>query len=168
MDKKSVATILFKNNRSKVLLTKRMDVPVWVLPGGGVEENETMEEAAIRETLEETGLRVAIKRKVGEFYPKNKLTRLTYLYECEILSGNLSLSDETTGIDFFDVTKLPKLMPPPYQEWIQDALLNYEYPIVKTTQSVTYPVLLQKILQHPILVGSFFIKKFLLFLKNKD
>jgi 8-oxo-dGTP diphosphatase len=37
---KSVACILFNKNRSEVLLIKRKDIPVWVLPGGGIDPGE--------------------------------------------------------------------------------------------------------------------------------
>lgn len=34
----------------------------WILPGGAVEEDETPEEAAVREVLEETGLQIELER----------------------------------------------------------------------------------------------------------
>jgi 8-oxo-dGTP pyrophosphatase MutT (NUDIX family) len=54
----SVIACIFSENKKKVLLTKRKDVPVWVLPGGGIEDNETIENAIIREVKEETGFDV--------------------------------------------------------------------------------------------------------------
>lgn len=159
----SVAGIIFKDNLSQVLLIKRRDVPVWVLPGGGIEEGESLTDALIREMLEETGFHVKIKRKVAEFHPINKLTLLTHLYECEILSGSAMTGNETSDIQFFPLNALPKLMPPPYQEWIADAQLNLKEPLIKHTKSATYFVLLIKLLKHPLLV----IKHFLNRLKHK-
>lgn len=49
----------------QVLLTKRADLEVWTLPGGGVEMGESVAEAAIREAREETGLEVELVRLVG-------------------------------------------------------------------------------------------------------
>lgn len=49
----------------KILLTKREDFEVWCLPGGAVDEGESIAQAAIRETREETGLIVELTRLVG-------------------------------------------------------------------------------------------------------
>ena len=51
----------------KVLLTKREDFEVWCLPGGGVEDGETLAEGAIREAKEETGLDVELTSLVGVY-----------------------------------------------------------------------------------------------------
>ncbi|MEI8300455.1 MAG: NUDIX hydrolase [Chlamydiota bacterium] len=153
----SVAGIIFKDN--EVLLIQRRDIPVWVLPGGGVEPEESLAQATIREVLEETGYHVKILRKVAEFHPKNRLTKLTHLYECVILSGSPHLGDETLDIQFFPITALPKLMPPPYHEWIHDASLRLKKPLIKYTHSASYLVLIEKILKHPILVIKYFLRK---------
>jgi ADP-ribose pyrophosphatase len=42
----------------RVLLIRHTYVPGWQFPGGGVSPGETVEEAAARETLEETGYRI--------------------------------------------------------------------------------------------------------------
>lgn len=42
----------------RVLLIRHTYVPGWQFPGGGVDPGETLEEAGLRETLEETGHRV--------------------------------------------------------------------------------------------------------------
>ncbi|KKL15500.1 hypothetical protein LCGC14_2505000, partial [marine sediment metagenome] len=108
MNKKdeSVISCIFSEDRKKVLLIKRRDVPVWTLPGGGVEDNETIEEAITREILEETGFQTKIKKKVGEYSPINKLAKFTHLFESEIVSGKPTLSDETKDIKKFDVDYL--------------------------------------------------------------
>ena len=43
-EKTAVACILFDESKTKVCLIKRRDVPVWVLPGGGVDPFEKSED----------------------------------------------------------------------------------------------------------------------------
>jgi len=60
--------IVFKveNNQGSVALVARRNGAVWCLPKGLVEENETPEETAVRETREETGLEGRVLEKLGE------------------------------------------------------------------------------------------------------
>lgn len=62
------ATAIVFNDKMEILLAKRYYVNdptnkyhgVWGFPGGRIEENEQPLEAAIRETLEETGIKIKI------------------------------------------------------------------------------------------------------------
>jgi ADP-ribose pyrophosphatase YjhB (NUDIX family) len=51
----------------KILLTKREDFEIWCLPGGAVDEGESIVQAAIREAREETGLEVKLTRLIGVY-----------------------------------------------------------------------------------------------------
>ena len=53
----------------KLLLVHHKDLNKWVQPGGHIEENETPEEAAIRETFEETGLDIEL---IGPHFPRKE------------------------------------------------------------------------------------------------
>ena len=56
--------------RGSILLVKRRIDPyrgLWAIPGGFVEEGETVEQAAAREAFEETGVRIKIKKLVGVY-----------------------------------------------------------------------------------------------------
>lgn len=154
---KSVTGIIFSPDRNSVLLIKRRDVPVWVLPGGGIDPAETPEHAVVREILEETGFTVKVDRLVGDYIPINRLSKRTHLYECTILSGEMALSSETKGVRFFPLAKLPPL-PPPYPDWISDSLLRLP-PVRKELLSVNYCALFKNLIFHPILVIRFLLSR---------
>lgn len=153
----SIAGIVFTPNRKSVLLILRRDVPVWVLPGGGIDPGETPEHAVVREILEETGFQVKVDRLVGDYYPANRLTYHTQLFECSILSGEATITNETRGAKFFPIDSLPP-MPPPYPEWVTDGLTQIA-PVSKTMHSVNYLKLLQYSLSHPLLVLRFLLSR---------
>lgn len=54
-----------------------------MLPGGGLEYGESFEEAAKRETLEETGYRVKVKEKISEKI--NSVGGVEQIYQAELL-----------------------------------------------------------------------------------
>ncbi len=59
------------NEKNQILVVYSPKLDVYVLPGGGIEENETEEEACIREVLEETGLKTKVNKvgaKVIEYF----------------------------------------------------------------------------------------------------
>ncbi len=62
----------------------------FVLPGGSVEEGESVEEAAIREAKEETGLDVIIEKELWQFH-NNADNRKHYYFLVTKYSGQLKL-----------------------------------------------------------------------------
>jgi 8-oxo-dGTP diphosphatase len=56
--------LLIETRPGTVVLVRRQNPPLgWALPGGFVDWGETLEHAARREALEETGLRVTLERQ---------------------------------------------------------------------------------------------------------
>ncbi len=157
-EKQAVYGIVFNTDKSQVLLIKRRDIPVWVLPGGGLDLNELPEKGALREVLEETGYHTGIVRKVAEYLPVNKMTQFSHLYECRIVDGAAQTGSETQDVRFFPLNQLPKL-PPPYAGWIRDAAANEAAVIRKKIEGVNYLVLVKLMIQHPILVGRYLLTK---------
>lgn len=153
----SVSGILFSDDRAQVLLILRRDVPVWVLPGGGIDPGESPATAIVREILEETGFHVKVSRLVGAYTPINRLARFTHLYECQIVAGQATPSSETKAVRFFPLANLPP-MPPPYLEWIYDALI-VQPTLYKRLESVNYWTLLKNIIFHPLLVARFLLSR---------
>jgi 8-oxo-dGTP pyrophosphatase MutT (NUDIX family) len=62
------AIILIEGNKLALIERHRAGRHYYTFPGGGVDEGETSEQAAIREAEEELGIRVEIKQKVAEVF----------------------------------------------------------------------------------------------------
>ena len=106
------------NTSGEILLQKRVDNGWWGLPSGHVDVGESVEQAAIREIWEETGIWTRVKRLVGIYsdpqhnvigaYPDGSLIQFVILiFECEYMSGELQISDESTNIGYFPPDSLP-------------------------------------------------------------
>ncbi len=156
----SVAGAIFSLDRKKVLLVKRRDVPVWVLPGGGIDRGESSAEAIIREILEETGFTVKIERLVGLYIPINLLSKFTHVYECSILEGSAKISDETQDIQFFPLDHLPKYLPPPFRGWIEDAYQQEQLFLQKEMRDINYRTLFFYFIKYPTLVIRFLLSRY--------
>ncbi|MDN3504506.1 MAG: NUDIX hydrolase [Rhabdochlamydiaceae bacterium] len=154
----SVSVCIYDETRKMILLVKRRDVPVWVLPGGGIDPGETPEVAAKREAEEETGYKVTLVRKIGEYTPINKLAKFTHSYECAIDSGEPQINDEIREIEFFPISNLPYHMPPPYSDWIKDGIKKSKL-IQKKITSVNYLAFIKFLFKHPFLVGRFILAR---------
>lgn len=80
----------------KVLMVRRRVSEgelMWQFPAGQIEDGEVAEEAAVRETVEETGLVVAATKLLGErVHPKTG--RLMSYTACEPLQGEARVADD--------------------------------------------------------------------------
>lgn len=123
----ALAVIVAIIDEDRVLLTKREDFEVWCLPGGSVEEGESLAEAGIREAKEETGLNVELTRLVGVY------SRLggglpdvhAVLYTAKPVGGELQIqAGETVDVAFFPFDDLPKEMLFGHQKRVSDAIHN--------------------------------------------
>lgn len=157
--KQSAHAIILDREQKQILLVKRRDIPVWVLPGGGIEEGETPEMTAHREAFEETGLTIELVEKIGTYLPRNSLSNESHVFECVPHSGNLTLTNETQDIQWFPLDHLPPL-PPPYPEWIEDGYAKkLMRPFTKKIVSVNYFAFIKNIFLHPILITRFLLSR---------
>lgn len=104
MKKDKAVVIGIINKDDKILMIKRAKKEgelEWVFPGGKVEENETEEEACIREVFEETGIHVVVVDKIGERIHPDTNMNITY-FLCKYVGGNIKILnyDEVLEIDF--------------------------------------------------------------------
>jgi 8-oxo-dGTP diphosphatase len=152
--KEAAIGIFFSDKQTEVLLVKRRDTPVWVLPGGGIDEGETPEEAAVREFFEETGLRVTPSRRVGTWVPINKLASKTYVFECVLQKNDAPLlfapQLESLEVKLFPISNLPKPLFFLHKNWIDEALKNLPDSGELPMKELTYSKCLTLIMQHPI------------------
>jgi 8-oxo-dGTP pyrophosphatase MutT (NUDIX family) len=116
------ATILILDEQSRLLLLKRSDSGCWGLPGGATEPGELVEEAAKRETLEESGIEVDKMSLFGVFsgpelyykYPNgDEVYNVTIVYQSRDWHGAVQLNDEHTEWHWFAPSEIPENISPP-------------------------------------------------------
>ena len=79
------ARVLIVNEKKELLLVSSSQIPFWYTPGGRLEPDESLEQAAIRETYEETGiqikkLKLVYTRDVRDYTNKEKPTHHIAFY----------------------------------------------------------------------------------------
>ncbi|CAI8031256.1 Uncharacterized 45.4 kDa protein in thiaminase I 5'region [Geodia barretti] len=130
------------NEKGEILLQKRADNGQWGLPSGYVDIGESVEHGCIREIWEETGIHTQVKRLVGIYsdpqhnviaaYPDGSLIQFAIVvFECEYLSGQLRISDESTDIGYFPPDNLPDDTVLCDLLAIKDALEDRERPFIR-------------------------------------
>jgi 8-oxo-dGTP diphosphatase len=102
------AAAVIVNESKQILLGKTtyQRIHPWGVLGGGLKLGEDPEQGVIREMLEETGLKVKVKKLL---MAKNSRARdqIGLFYWCEIHAGEFCPSDEISEIAYFDVDHLP-------------------------------------------------------------
>ena len=130
----AVAALIFNRNK-QVLLIERKDNSYWALPTGRMERGETLEEAVVREIMEELNLKIRVKNLVGLYsHPSDQV--LSYssgetiqfvaaCFFCEIEEGELrNNQSEILESNFYSVSQLPQPMVVSHLQWIEDGLRN--------------------------------------------
>lgn len=83
------------------LLLRRPWPQVWEMPGGAVDPGESPAEAAVRETEEETGLRVRLTGLLGTFQRRGWLGGTVYLYRATPFGGQPVANREALDLAYF-------------------------------------------------------------------
>ena len=132
MDKKKIRAVAILIKDKKVLLMHRTreGKEYWVFPGGGKEENESVEEAVVREIEEEASIKCKIvKLLYTHIYPD--MDNRQHYFLCEYISGEPKLGNyneletmkngnQTYKPIWIDMNQLPKLLlyPLEIRDWL--------------------------------------------------
>ena len=124
------------NNNNNILMQLRTDNKKWGLPGGSIELGEKVEEAAIREIKEETGLSIYLEnlKLFGVFsgerqhyiYPHgDEVYNVVTVFATSVFSGELQIdTTESSSLKFFKIDQLPTEISPPDIEVIEEYIRN--------------------------------------------
>ncbi|MCB8943552.1 MAG: NUDIX domain-containing protein [Ardenticatenaceae bacterium] len=98
----------------KILLVRRTmkpEIGKWSIPAGYLDQGEDPQETAVRETLEETNLRVAITGLLDVYHnpPEQGGASIFILYRATLLGGQLQAGDDADDARFFALDNLPEL-----------------------------------------------------------
>lgn len=122
LPKKKVAVkVILRSDKGNILLVKPDYKDTWQMPGGGVEKDEDPKLAAVRETQEETGLRLDVRdlRLIDSIF-KPKEDYLFLLFECVNLydeDADYSVDDEEIEeYKFVHPSEVTRLLPGYYAE----------------------------------------------------
>ncbi|WP_404448626.1 NUDIX hydrolase [Sutcliffiella horikoshii] len=103
----SAATVVL-NDKNEVLLIKGPRRG-WEMPGGQVEEGESLKDASIRETKEESGIDVEIVKFCGVFQNVNGSICNT-LFLAKPIGGTPTTSPESLEVGFYPIEQALKMV----------------------------------------------------------
>lgn len=101
-------------NGKRIMLAKRTKgdyIGLWGLPGGKIEKNEHVSDAAVREILEETGIKSGFKSHLGfvseHLVENNEIKAHFLLHVCEIVPEEFP-ETENENLKWFDMEDIEK------------------------------------------------------------
>ena len=127
--KKSIASAITVHEGRVLLVRRRVKEGSlsWQFPGGEIEEGESANAAAVRETREETGLEVKDVSVIGERVHPNTGRTMVYV-ACQVLGGTATVvdDDELAELAWSDGKQITDFVPYPFygpvQKFLDDRL----------------------------------------------
>ncbi|GAA2626806.1 NUDIX domain-containing protein [Actinomadura fulvescens] len=112
--------VVVTNDAGDILMIRRTDNGNWALPGGGIDLGESVAQAAVRETAEETGIDCEVTGLVGIYsdprhvihYTSNDEVRQEFsiVLTAKPVSGNLRTSSESADVRWVASQDLSQLV----------------------------------------------------------
>ena len=117
--------IIVKHSKGIVLIKRKNPPFGWALPGGFVEEDESLEQAATREAKEETNLDIDLERQFHTYSDPGRDIRgrtITTVF-IAIAKGKLKAGDDASEAEVFSTKDIPELVFD-HNKIIKDYFLN--------------------------------------------
>ena len=112
----TVDVLVINKITDEILLIKRLNEPFkdcWALPGGFVDENEDLEQAARRELYEETNVETNEMIQIGAFGTPNRDPRghmISVAYQTDLIDNQIvKAKDDAKETKWFSLNDLPDL-----------------------------------------------------------
>jgi 8-oxo-dGTP diphosphatase len=124
-DKPAIAAAVIIHGGRLLLVRRRVTEGSlsWQFPAGQVESGESPEDAAVRETFEETGLVVAARRILGDrVHPATK--RQMFYVEADAITGTAHVADqeELDAVAWVKSSEISEYIPYPFYGPVQEHL----------------------------------------------
>ena len=117
-----VSALIFITSEEGLLLVEQdYGKRFWSLPGVLVEQDETIEQAAIREVKEETGLDIDLTRTIG-VYRKPEADGLAITFEETVIGSKLEARAEINECKYFSFDDLPTHVRDHFNQRVEDFL----------------------------------------------
>jgi 8-oxo-dGTP diphosphatase len=104
------ADIIIEQAKGIVLILRRNEPQQWAIPGGYCDYGESLEQAAMREAKEETGLTVELIEQFHTYSDPRRDPRqhnITTVYIARAIGGILQAQDDAQEIGVFTEADLP-------------------------------------------------------------
>ncbi|MBO4682348.1 MAG: NUDIX hydrolase N-terminal domain-containing protein [Bacilli bacterium] len=108
----SVRTIIFNEDKTKVLMVREKELQAYSLPGGWADLYDTPSETAKNESKQEAGVEIEIVRLVGltsrtPFKSNKNIPEYVAIFEAKATSELGEHEYETDDVNWFDIDNLP-------------------------------------------------------------
>lgn len=104
--RKVAAHAVILDQAGRVLLLRSRFADTWMLPGGGLNPREHVDEGVRRECREELGVEVEIEALTGLYYQEGSSAYVA-IFRCRLVEERLALSHEHTEYRWTEVGELP-------------------------------------------------------------